>query len=807
MRWLQSEYILKGVYLGLLLYVALQQPDWGAVGIVAALTFGGLVIALTIAAARKLREGYRIRGQLPAFVLFLLLESPVLVYAGVLLGMLFGAIAVGQPERRYLLIPTALGGGGAGFLFSLLREVRDKWMRFGLCLALAAGAVGGALAWFQYQDQLVTQPEIFAVHLLLGIPFFYLLTFAGQAEESEVEIAAMCAALGIGIYLLKVTPNIQALGFLIPIMIYYAYATRVLPNLRVFKYVMRALSYAKVGRYRQALLALRRALQLDPKNRLAREALWGVHRSMDLSLAARDPDVLALMDLDMCLERAGALLMTQPTAAQREEAQRLLGLVAQQRPAMLPAVRYWRAVAHTHAGQLDQAAQELEALLDPTRNDPNDPHRNAYLYSAWQLALVLHKDLNQRVGAPQLALPGRRLEAIAAVERHIADNPNDKACWDVKRLLYANLTEADYEAARGDQPAVALFDHDYTQQLGLALVHDPARWQRGVEYLRIAVHGLPRLAAALWIEMAKAYEKAGDQEHMWQCYEQAKQAGADADPKTLSDDDRHAFFGVVKMLAERAAERNDLTAAIDNYRLYTEYERSGLETLRTLTALYEKKENILAALWYNEQALIYDPKNKELLERKDKYYYSLQPEVLQAKLELVRNAFDVEYCLKKARSALTARELNLELVDWAEHLLKLAQIVQPERIPLRVLNARAHQFRGEKDEALALLEDIYNNKPEKFPSSEDEEAWYEACRLLGEMYLYERTRPDLAVSCFNDYRNFSKSGADTWYKLGQCYEQLGDYDKAVKCYKHVTIFDNHPLTPDARDAIYRLQSS
>ena len=36
--------------------------------------------------------------------------------------------------------------------------------------------------------------------MLIGIPVFYLLTFAGLAEESEVEIGAICAALGIGLW-------------------------------------------------------------------------------------------------------------------------------------------------------------------------------------------------------------------------------------------------------------------------------------------------------------------------------------------------------------------------------------------------------------------------------------------------------------------------------------------------------------------------------------------------------------------------------------------------------------------------------
>ena len=68
------------------------------------------------------------------------------------------------------------------------------------------------------------------------------------------------------------------------------------------------------------------------------------------------------------------------------------------------------------------------------------------------------------------------------------------------------------------------------------------------------------------------------------------------------------------------------------------------------------------------------------------------------------------------------------------------------------------------------------------------------------------SRPDLAIPCFTEYRKSSKSGADTLYKLGQAYEQTGDRVRAKKCYEHVTSYDSHPLAPDAREALYRLQS-
>src|SRR4051794_24243568 len=97
MRWQQTEFIFKGIYLGLLLFVALVLPQrewWPGLAQVGICTFGTLALCLGVTALRKLREGYRIRGRLGAFVLFLLLENSGMVYAGVLLGMLLGATSL-----------------------------------------------------------------------------------------------------------------------------------------------------------------------------------------------------------------------------------------------------------------------------------------------------------------------------------------------------------------------------------------------------------------------------------------------------------------------------------------------------------------------------------------------------------------------------------------------------------------------------------------------------------------------------------------------------------------------------------------
>src|SRR5262245_16384832 len=152
MSWQQTEFILKGVYLGLLLFVGLQLRGdmwWRDLGHVALCTFGGLILFLGVAAVRKLREGYRVRGRLWAFVLFLLLENPGLVYAGVLLGLGLGAFTLRDDRDTQQLIVTVGGGAILGYVFWLLVNARAKY-RLWLGLALAAALVGGTIALFHY---------------------------------------------------------------------------------------------------------------------------------------------------------------------------------------------------------------------------------------------------------------------------------------------------------------------------------------------------------------------------------------------------------------------------------------------------------------------------------------------------------------------------------------------------------------------------------------------------------------------------------------------------------------------------------
>jgi len=804
MTWLPSEYLLKGIFLGLLLFAALSAGNdpWAAARVGLWLA-GGLAVGLTIAAVQKVREGFRVAGRPLTFLLFLLLESPTLVYAGSILGLFAGALAI-RPDDSNRLLFWCIGGGAAlGLGLMWLRTVPNALHRLIIGLVAAAALVGAAVLAIEQFPDIVPEASrrTFGLFLLLGLPFFYLLTFAGEAEESEVEVAAWCGALAVAIWLIKPTPEMPLIGLAIPAALYYVYSRRVLPGLRVFKYTLRGLSYARLGRYRQALTALRRAAQLDPNNKLARETMWDVHRALEPATIAADPNLLKLVDPYLCLDRAAALLNERPTDAQMAEATHLLDLVAGQDPALSPRVEYWRSVAATHARRFDDASAALTRVLDLAAWPVDDPVRKSVLLQAWQLALTLHPELNRRVGTPQLAQPGRRLEAIAAVERALALTSDAADAWTLKRLLYSGLTEAEYRAG-----PVAEFDHSYVQQLGLALVNDQAQWRRGVEYLRIALFGLPQNGPSIGQQVAQACERAGDADGARHALEAGKQAGLGVGPKVLADDERHTFYSIVKRLAEDAQARGDFATAVANYQLYTAYERSGIETYRLLADLHEKQGNPLAALRVNEQALVYNSKDKDLIERRDRYYYSVLPEHLQAAPDTYKQAVDVGYCVRKARQLLNTRDADFDLLDWAEHLGELLLVLRPDHIGGRVLLARAKLRRGERDEAVTLLEGVYKGKPESFAGDEEQDDWYLCCRLLGDLYLNELGQPEKAIECFTAFRTSAKSGADTLYKLGEAYEQLGQAKKAAKYYEQVTAYDGHPLAPDARAALMRVKA-
>lgn len=814
MNPLLFESVLKGVFLGLWAYLALQQPatpDWPRFGRTVGWMAGGLALGLVAGAVAQVRRGYRPAANPKAFPLVVLFESPFWVYLGTVGGLGLGAVLNYDPNpARDWLAYCVAGGAVLGYGFHQLRQVTSWVWRFGLAAVVGAALVYLAVAYLDELPELATPAErqALGVAILIGLPFFYLLTFCGEAEESEIEIAALCAGLGIGLHLLGLSSGTNLLGgkvvFLLPIALYVVYATRVLPGLRVFKHTLRGYSALNAGRFADALQAFKRALRLNPASELATEGMWAVHQRVDVTRLPSDSPLLGHLDYQFCLDQAAGLLLggRTPTAAEREKAGRMLDLVERQKPALLPRVDYLRAVSLTHAKQFDPAAETLSRLLDP--ETPNDPAaRRAVLFPAWDLALRLHPELVRRLGDAELAKPGRRMEAIGAVERKLAESPNDPTAVELKTVLYAGLTEAEFVAdAASGLPAD--FNFDYAEQLGLALADDadPGKRERGMAFLRVAGRGLPGRGPTIFTKLSEAADRAGRTDEAHGYREQVKRCGLQVGPKNLPPDQRQVYFATVKALAEEAEARGDYEAAIADLRLYLEGGSGELELYRKMADLYEKNKDPLNALLMTETALVYSGKDRDLLARKDKYYYSVEVDRLRAVREKVEPFFDADYCARKAKQILDQRDADGEMIDWALHLCRLARVVRPAALAVRVAEARCLLRKGERDEALRVLEDVREAKP---AGGDDQEAWFQATKLLGDMYLDELNRPDLAVRCFTDYREYTRSGADTLYNIARAYEALGDTANAIKFYDAVTAYDQHPRYWDAKEAVRRLK--
>ena len=804
------EYLLKGIFLGLWAYLAVLGPGWDEFGRAVAWAGGGLALGLLAGAATHVRRGLRPLGNPAGFGLLTLLDSPFFVYLGLVGGLVAGVLVETTPAPGRDWLGYFVGGGAAlGYGFAQLGRVRDRRWRFGFGVVVGAALVYLAVFYLgelpAFADPAARQQ--FAAQLLVGLPFFYLLTFCGEAEESEVEIAALCAALGVGLYLLRLSSGLpdqaDKLIFFVPLALYYVYATRVLPGLRVFKHTLRGYGYLSAGRTRDAVAGFGRALTLDPRNGLAAQGLWELHRRLDVS--SLDDATARLLNFPFILGMAERTLAgaQPPSPGKRDEALRLLDLVGRHRPDLQPRADYLRAVALTHARRFDDAADVLRHLLDPQTPYPGSG-RDGVLYPAWVLALRLHPEVVKRLGPTELDKPGRRVEALGAVERTLREVPDDPTAVELRRALYAGLTEGEFSAAAADGPPADL-NYEHVEQLGLALVGDPdpARVDRGMAYLRIAGRGLPAHGPGLFTALADLATKLGRADEAAGYLEQVKRAAlAAGGPAHLPPDQRALYTAALKRLADAATDRGDFEAAVGDVRLSLEAGGEDVPTLRRLADLHEKAGDVLNALLITERGLLYSAKDPDLRERKARYYYSVPVERVVAVRDKVRKWFDADYCVKTARQVLDGKEADAAALDWALHLIRLARVVRPDSQAALLAEAQLRLRLGEWDDALRLLEDL---REQKRGSGEDEDAWYAGTRLLAGLYLDELDRPDLAVGCYKDYREYSKSGADTLYQLGRAYEASGDAAGAKRSYKAVTGYSNHPRYYDALEAVRRLE--
>jgi hypothetical protein len=376
------------------------------------------------------------------------------------------------------------------------------------------------------------------------------------------------------------------------------------------------------------------------------------------------------------------------------------------------------------------------------------------------------------------------------------------------------------------------FNYEYVEQLGYQLAdeNDPDRRDRGLAYLRIAGRGLPERGPGIFKKLADLAEKQGDRTTMRGYLEKIKMVASHVGPRNLAKDQRDIYLAALRRLAKIAEAEGDVikveadaadacgdgkTLAVKDAEAKPYYE-SAIEDLRRyrddgggevremhrkVAELYAKMRDPLNALLNVSAALEYDSTDEDLLRKRDSYYYSVPIERLNGAKDQVGKWFDVGYCVRKAMSVLNSKDADAELLDWATHLTRLAKVIEPKSNRVRLIEARCLLRRGEREAGISLLEDIRESDK---GSGDEEEAWYNTSKILGQLYLEELNRPELALKAYSDYKDFHKSGADTLFQIARCYEALGDAGNAIKFYNAVTAFEEHPRYWDAKEALKRL---
>jgi tetratricopeptide (TPR) repeat protein len=801
------EYLAKGIFLGLWAYLAIIQPEASAFTHVIFWGLGGLALGLVAGLVLQLKRGYKPGANIPGFLLMVMLDSPYFIYAGLIGGFGLGTfLETDAPEGRNWLGYAVAGGAVLGLGFYQLRLITDWFYRF-----LAGLVVGGLVTYLAitYLGQIpaldgAAPQRQFAIYLLLGLPFFYLLTICGEAEESEVEIAALCATLGIGLYLLrlesKLPEHFDKLIFLVPLGLYFVYSTKWLPALKTFKHNLRGYGYMSLGHAKAALASFNRALQLDPKNDLATQ---GVRRLMtNLDPAKIDAATAQLLPIEFCLANVANTLInsTPPTDKERDDALKMLDILGQQRPALMPRLDYYRAIGLTHAKEFDAAATALSTILDPANENPA---RQVVLFDAWNLATRLHPELTARLGTTELARPGRRLDAIAAVEQRLAKQPEDPTAIEMKRELYASLEEAEFLAA-SETPSATRFNYDYIEQLGQTLIQhaDTPERERGMAYLRMAGRGSLARGPVIFQQLAETAQQMGRSDEAVGYYGQIKRTANVAGVNQLTPETKSIYLKALRQLVDDAEKKQQFGTAVEDMRLIVEAGQEDPNTLRKLAELYVKNGDALNALLIVERGLLYAKTDADLLAKKDSYYFSVELSRVQEVKDKISGWFDVPYLLKKANQVADQKDADLDTLEYGLHLIRLARIMQPKSHAIMFAEARLLLRKTERDAGLAILEDI---REQPRASGDEEDAWFLAVRMLGDIYLEELNRPDLAIDCYNAFRDYQKSGADTLFKLGRAHEANHNIPAAIKAYEALSMYPKHPRFYEAQEAVTRLR--
>ena len=311
----------------------------------------------------------------------------------------------------------------------------------------------------------------------------------------------------------------------------------------------------------------------------------------------------------------------------------------------------------------------------------------------------------------------------------------------------------------------------------------------------------------VWKIAADAATKHGNTNLASQALNEVKVWAALLGVKEMSTESQAAYFATVKQLGEQAYHaaktgKQSPQVAIDNLLLASEATESGVDTLRMLAELYEMQGNVVQTMHYNEQCLMYDGKNPQYLERKERLYVSLMPSDVTTHSEKLSKLIDTGYLIKKSKELLDLKNAGMEQLEWAKHLAELLTVAAPDKVAGWSLIGRCFLRLGQSDNGVKGLEYAVQLGTNQKPSGEDLEQWYLACRIMGDHYL-QQTKYAEALECYQHFSKSTKSGAETYYKMGQAAEGLGDRAAARKHYQSANMYD-HPHKYEVTQALDRL---
>jgi tetratricopeptide (TPR) repeat protein len=760
--------------------------------------FAGVLAALL----RRREDRQALRTAFAPRLLLGLIDHPRWIHGSVLAGSLAAAMLARAPAWG-----TACAGGAGLFLGAtvyLLRGLRDRRLRRWLSTALVAAGI--ALAWAWPRLELPTPAAsgfAASLGLLLVSLVYYLLTFAGQSEESEYDVAVVCLGVCLSLAALDAPRTVRSLIVLLPATLYVFYCERVRRRLVVFKHAIRGMEHERAGRSREALIHYRLATQVDPKSAIASAGVWRVHRKLDLSNAAGDRDLWEMIDAGVCLDRARALAKKIDDPAAGEEALKLLDVAELREPGRRFEAAHARVQTLLGLRRVEeaQAAARLAAAQTPADPADADDREAAALFHVW--AGLMSDPALTAVGAEMTAEAKGAFDFLAVLEDRRRRATKDELADSFRPFVYRKLRLADVERLVEERsPRLEAIDWRYVRDVARDVAAEGGA-DRAIELLRIAELGLPQERLSIWLELARLHESSADGAGgEWR--RRIFREGRDRGLERLGEADRQAVFESARALAIEAEARKDDDAAIEAWELYSQSPKAGAATHRRLADLYSGKRDRLSAIRHVRKALEFqlDEKDKALwLAELDRLYREISPQEVQARSAEAASYFDAGYCLRRASKLFEERAPSEEIL----HYLDLAAAVGVEHVlDVNYLLGRLHLREGRNEDAAACFQAVADNRPKRFRDESQARAYFRACRALGELLVERLDRPAEAVGYLRTFKDHVDSGADTLYLLARAYEKTGQTAQARKWYDMVLVYPSHPRAEAAKAALARL---